>query len=134
MEVHVGKPVERRPYQGESASDRLAYEKYLDDVKRGKSLIQLLAAKKATTPQIRSSWSARSFTAVHTPEGIFDDLICNVSYHFHKHGSRYGTVAAMTQAAQQYFAQNRNQAIVALGLLRLPGGLFEPDGRIVTFY
>ena len=134
VEVRMGKPVERLPYQGESASDRLAYEKYLDDVKRGKSLMQLMAAKKATTPQIRNRWSPRSFTAVHTPQGIFDDVICNISYHFNKHGAKYGTVAGMTQAAQQYFMQNRHQAVLSSGLLRLPGGVFESDGRIITFY
>jgi hypothetical protein len=130
----MGKPVERLPYQGESAADRLAFEKYLDDVQRGKSLLQLMAAKKATTPQIRDCWSPRSFTAVQTPQGIFDDVICNISYHFNKHGAKYGTVAGMTHAAQQYFQQNRHQAVLSSGLLRLPGGIFEQDGRIVTFY
>jgi hypothetical protein len=71
---------------------------------------------------------------VHTPQGIFDDVICNISYHFNKHGARYGTVALMTQAAQQYFRQNRPQAVLSSGLLKLPGGVFELDGRIVTFY
>ena len=130
----MGKPVERLPYQGESASDRQVYENYLKDVKRGKSLLQLMAAKKATTPQIRSSWSPRSFTAVQTPEGIFDDVICNISYHFNKHGAPYGTVAAMTLAAQQYFRQNRHQAELNQGILKLPRGTFEPDGRITTFH
>ena len=130
----MGKQLERLPYQGESASDRLTFEKYLDEVKRGKSLMQLMAAKKSTTPQIHCSWSPRTFSAVHTPQGIFDDVICNISYHFYKHGNKYGTVAAMTHAAQQYFRQNRHQGVVSSGLLRLPGGLFEPDGRIVTFY
>ncbi|MGA8341090.1 MAG: hypothetical protein WB781_04060 [Candidatus Sulfotelmatobacter sp.] len=130
----MGKSVERLPYQGESPADRLAFEQYLNDVQRGKSLLQLIAAKKATTRQIRRSWSPRTFTAVHTPQGIFDDVICNISYHFNKHGARYGTVALMTQAAQQYFRQNRPQAVLSSGLLKLPGGVFELDGRIVTFY
>jgi hypothetical protein len=130
----MGKPVERLPWQGESASDRLAYEKYLQDVERGKSLLQLIAAKKAITPQIRKSWSARSFTAVQTPQGIFDDVICNISYHFNKHGTPYGSVAAMTLAAQQYFRQNRQLARLENGVLKLPRGNFEPDGRIITFY
>ena len=46
----------------------------------------------------------------------------------------YGSVAGMTQAAQQYFAQNRTKAVLSSGLLKLPGGVFEQDGRIVTFY
>jgi hypothetical protein len=133
-EVRMGKQVERLPYQGESPSDRSAYEKYLEDIKRGKSLLQLLAAKKATTPQVRRNWSPRTFTAVQTPNGIFDDVICNISYHFNKHGARYGTVAMMTNAAQQYFMQNRHQAVLSAGILRLPGGLFEMDGKIITFY
>jgi hypothetical protein len=70
----MGKPVERLPYQGQSASDRQAYENYRKDVKRGKSLPQLMAAKKATT---------RRFVAVGLrealPQGIFDDVICNIS-------------------------------------------------------
>jgi hypothetical protein len=130
----MGKAVERLPYQGESASDRLAYEKYLQDVERGKSLLQLIAARKATNPQVRKSWSARSFTAVQTPQGIFDDVICNISYHFNKHGAPYGTVAAMTVAAQQYFRQNRHLARFENGILKLPKGNFELDGRIITFY
>jgi hypothetical protein len=130
----MGKQVERLPYQGESPADRLAYQQYLDDVQRGKSLLQLIAVKKATTPEIRRSWSPRSFTAAQTSQGIFDDVICNISYHFNKHGSKYGTVALMTHAAQQYFTQNRRQAIPSAGLLKLPRGIFEQDGRIVTFY
>ena len=43
----MGRSVERLPYQGESPADRLAFEQYLNDVQRGKSLLQLLAAKKA---------------------------------------------------------------------------------------
>ena len=134
VEVRMGKQVERLPYRGESASDRLAYEKYLDDVKRGKSLLQLIAAKQATTPQIRSSCSPRSFTAVRTPQGIFDDVICNISYHFNKHGSKYGTIAGFTETAQKYFKQNRHQAVLSSGVLHLPRGTFEPDGRIITFH
>jgi|SRR5579863_2474385 len=130
----MGKPLERMPYHGESPPDRVAFEKYLDDLNRGKSLMQLNAAKAATTPQIRKSWSPRTFTGVHNPEGIFDEVICNISYHFNKHGARYGTIAGMTHAAQEYFRQNRQRAVLSGGLLRLPGGIFEPDGRIVTFY
>ncbi|HEY6338828.1 MAG TPA: hypothetical protein VIW68_10065 [Candidatus Sulfotelmatobacter sp.] len=130
----MGKPVERLPYQGESQADRSAYQKYLDDVQRGKSLLQLIATKKSVTPEIRRNWSPRSFTAVQTPVGIFDDVICNVSYHFNKHGAKYRTVALMTQAALQYFKQHRAKAVLSDGLLRLPGGIFEQDGRIVTFY
>src|ERR1700756_3946383 len=121
----MGKSVERLPYQGESADDRTAYESYLKDLQRGKSLLQLIATKKATTPEIRSSWSARSFTAVQTPQGIFDDVICNISYHFNEHGAPWGTVAAMTFAAQQYFRQNRHEAKLVNGLLKLPLGSFE---------
>ncbi len=84
----MGKSVERLPYQGESPADRLAFEQYLNDVQRGKSLLQLIAAKKTTTRQIRRSWSPRTFTAVHTLQGIFGSVICNISYHFNKHGAR----------------------------------------------
>jgi hypothetical protein len=130
----VGKSVEHLPYQGESPADRLAFQQYLNDIQRGKSQLQLLAAKKATTPEIRRCWSPRTFTAVQTPIGIFDDVICNISYHFNKHGARYGSVALMTRAAQQYFRLNRPHAVLSSGLLKLDGGIFEQDGRIVTFY
>ena len=123
------------PYRGESPQDRLAYERYLADVKRGKSSLQLQAVEAQMTPDIRQSWSARSFTAVSTPEGEFDAVVCNVSYHFHTHGQRYGSIRLMTEQAKRYFEQHRQQAVDnAYGLLRLPdGSLFERDGRIVTY-
>jgi len=127
--------IEHLPYLGESPSDRYAYEKYLEEVKRGKSLLQLMAVKVQITPEIRKSWSARTFTAVQTSQGAFDDLVCNISYHFNKHGAKYGSIAVMTQAAQQYFRENRSKAFSQAGLLRFPSGsLFEQDGRIVTFH
>jgi hypothetical protein len=67
------------PYRGESAQDRLAFDLYLADVKRGKSLLQLKAVASQITSDIRRSWSARSFTAVSTPGGVFDAIVCNIS-------------------------------------------------------
>jgi hypothetical protein len=132
--MHTGR-MEHLPYRGESASDRFAYERYRDEVKRGKSLLQLMAVQKALTPEIHRSWSPRSFTAVKTSQGVFDDVVCNISYHFNKHGTKYGSIALMTRAAQQYLNHNRHLAVPFSGLLRLPdGSLFEQDGRIVTFY
>jgi len=126
---------ENLPYRGESPSDIYAYQRYLADVKRGKSLLQLMAVRDQITPEIRKSWSARSFTPVQTSEGIFDDLVCNISYHFDRHGAKYGDIAALTRAAQQYFRVNRAAAVVNQGLLRFPNGSkFEQDGRIVTFF
>ena len=125
--------MEHLPYQGESASDRLAYERYREEIKRGKSLLQLMAVQKEITPEIRQSWSARSFTPVQTSQGVFDDVVCNISYHFNKHGAKYGSVALMTQEAQKYFKQNRHVAVPSSGILKLPDGSFEPDGRIITF-
>jgi hypothetical protein len=123
------------PYRGESPQDRLAYEQYLADVKRGKSSLQLTAVATEMTPEIRRSWSARSFTGVSTPEGEFDAVVCNVSYHFHTHGQRHGSIHLMTQQAKRYFEQHHEQAVDnGYGLLRLPdGSLFECDGRIVTY-
>ncbi len=128
-------PIENLPYSGESPQDRLAHQRYLVDVQRGKSLLQLKAVAKEVTPDIRNSWSARSFTAVSTPEGIFDAVVCNVSYHYNKHGSKYGSIRLMTQTAKQYFQQHRQKATTTnFGLLKFPdGSLFEPDGRIVTY-
>ena len=97
--------MEHLPYKGESASDRLAYERYREEIKRGKSLLQLMAVQKEITPEIRQSWSARSFTPVQTSQGVFDDVVCNISYHFNKHGAKYGSIARMTQEAKKYFAE-----------------------------
>jgi hypothetical protein len=93
-----------------------------------------MAVQKEVTSEIRQSWSARSFTPVQTSQGIFDDVVCNISYHFNKHGAKYGSVVIMTQAAQQYFKQNRHLAVLSSGILKLPDGLFEQDGRIITFH
>ena len=127
--------VEHLPYQGQAPADRFAYERYRNEVSRGKSLLQLKAVQQAVTPEIHRSWSPRTFTPVQTPEGLFDEVVCNVSYHFNKHGARYGSVSQLTYAAQRYFRQNRHLAVLSpAGLLRLPNGsLFEADGRIVTF-
>lgn len=107
----------------------------MEDVRRGKSLMQLQAVQSEITPAIRQSWSARSFTPVWTPAGVFDEVVCNISYHFNKHGSKYYSITQMTEAARQYFAQNRSKAVTnAQGLLKLPdGSIYETDGRIVTF-
>ena len=127
-------PMEFLPCRGESAQDRLAFDLYLADIKRGKSLFQLKAVASQMTSDIRRSWSARSFTAVSTPEGVFDAVVCNVSYHFHAHGQKYRSIRVMTEKANGYFAQNRQRAVYnGYGLLKLPGGLFERDGRIVTY-
>ncbi len=122
-------------YRGESPQDVTAFREYLADVKRGKSLLQLRAIQLEMTPEIRESWSARSFTPVVTPEGVFDEIICNASYHFNKHGSRFGSITVMTNVANDYFQKFRDHAVDnGFGLLRFPNGsLYEPDGRIVTF-
>ncbi len=131
----VSNSVEHLPYRGESPHDRFSFQRYIDDVRRGKSLLQLLAVNREMTPEIRQSWAARSFTRVVTPEGEFDETVCNVTYHFHKHGSKYGSIRLMTQAAKHYFQQHRHEAVeTGFGLLRFPdGSLFEKSGRIVTF-
>ena len=127
--------IENLPYSGESPKDPLARDRYLADVRRGKSLLQLKAVADQMTPDIRLSWSARSFTAVSTPEGEFDAVVCNVAYHFHKHGQRHGSIRSMTEHAKQYLLQHRQHAIDnGNGLLKLPdGSLFERDGRIITY-
>jgi hypothetical protein len=123
-------------YGGESPTSRITYQRYLADVLRGKSLLQLKAVAAAMTPEIRQAWSPRSFTRVETSEGGFDAVVCNVSYHFHKHGQKYGTIARMTDEALRLFRERRAEARVRAtdGLLQFPdGSLFEVDGRIVTF-
>ena len=82
--------VEDLSYRGESSSDVRAFERYREDVQRGKGLLQLLAVKEAVTPEIRKAWSPRTFTSINTPQGTFDEVVCTISYHFQKHGAKYG--------------------------------------------
>lgn len=128
--------MEHLPYDGQSPQDQAAFAQYKQDLQRGKSLLQLKSIAQQMTPAIRAAWSPRSFTPVSTPEGIFDAVVCNISYHYMKHGSAFGNIAQMTNRAQQYFTAYRNQARTTRdGLLQMPNkSLFEPDGRIVTYF
>lgn len=121
---------------GESPQDRMAYQRYLIEVQSGKSLLQLKAVSDALTPALRGRWSARTFRPIRTSLGLFDALVCNLSYHFHKHGQKYGTIQKMTDEAVRHFQAHRAEARTrpSDGLLVFPdGSLYEPDGRIVTF-
>lgn len=126
---------EHLPYSGESGQDRLAYDRYLDDVKRGKSALQLSAVATQLTADLRNAWLPRSFTGVSTSAGDFDATVCNVSYHFHMHGQKYGNIRTYTEAAKRYFEQHRGSAVPdPKGLVRLPLGIFDRAGRILTFF
>ena len=126
--------MEHLPSKGESPKDRKAHGDYLKDVERGKSALQLDAVKKQMTTEIRNSWSPRSFTVVKIPSGQYDATVCNVSYHFHKHGQKYGNIKAYTQAAKKYFEQNKTMVKPdSSGIIKLPKGTFEKDGKIITF-
>jgi hypothetical protein len=127
--------VEQMPYRGESAQDRTAFARYIDEARRGKSLLALVAMRNALTPEIRKSWYAGTFTPIETSQGKFDELTCNLAYHFGKHGSKYGSIAGMTEAAKQYFELNKSKAKPVGGKLKFPNdSIFMPDGRIVTFF
>jgi hypothetical protein len=132
------KNVEYLPYRGESASDISAFQRYRAEAAlpkgRGKSLLGLLAVKKEMTPEIHRSWSARSFTPIQTSEGVFDEVVCNIAYHFKEHASKYDNIAQFTRAAQEHFQQFRKVAVLSNEVLKLPKGLYEQDGRIITFY
>jgi hypothetical protein len=126
---------EHLPYSGESAQDRLAYDRYLADAKRGKTALQLKAVAGQLTPDLRRFWAPRSFTGVSTSVGDFDATVCNVSYHFHTHGQKYGSIRLYTEAARRYFEQNgKSAAADPKGLIRLPLGVFDRAGRIITFF
>ncbi len=126
---------EHLPYSGESAKDRLAYELYLADAKRGKTALQLKAVADQLTPDLRADWAPQSFTGVSTPAGNFDATVCNVSYHFHSHGQKYGNIRAYTQAAKLHFSAHGHSAKPdAKGLIKLPQGVFDRIGRIITFF
>jgi hypothetical protein len=120
--------------QGESSADRLAFQKYLSDVARGKGLLQLKYTSQAMTPWIRESWSPGTFTHLKSPIGDFDAVTCSISYHFNKHGNKFGTIYEMTRAALDYLRANRTQAqLTSAGCLKLPHGLFDLSGRIIWF-
>jgi hypothetical protein len=129
-----GLPIEEMPYRGESAQDRTAFARYMEEVKRGKSLMALMAMRAALTPEIRACWHAGSFGTIRTSQGMFDELTCNLSYHFGKHGEKYGTIANMTAIAMRYFQAHRGEATPRDGMLVFPNGsIFTPGGKIVTF-
>jgi hypothetical protein len=120
--------------KGESPKDRAAHGRYLKEVERGKSALQLQAVKDQMTTDIRNSWSSRSFTAVNIPSGGFDAVVCNVSYHFHKHGQKYGNIRSYTAAAKKYFEQNKTKAVPdSKGIIKLPKGIYGETGKIITF-
>jgi hypothetical protein len=126
---------EHLPYNGESAQDRLAYDRYLADAKRGKTALQLKAVADQLTPDLQMKWAPQSFTGVSTPVGNFDATVCNVSYHFHTHGQKYGNIRSYTEAAKRYFdTHGRGVTPDAKGLIRLPNGVFDRNGRIITFF
>ncbi len=126
---------EHLPHSGESAQDRLAFDRYMVDAKRGKTALQLKAVADQLTPDLRNNWAPQSFTGVSTSVGDFDATVCNVSYHFHTHGQKYGSILRYTMAARHYFEQH-GQATIAdqKGMIRLPMGVFDQKGRIVTFF
>jgi hypothetical protein len=131
--------IEDMPYRGESPQDRTAFAEYMKDVGRGKSLLGLMAMRDALTPEIRKSWYASTFTPVTTTQGTFDELTCNLAYHFSsanlKTGGKYTSIAQLTVEAKRYFQQNRTKAILKNGMLKFPNGsTFAPDGRIVTYW
>ena len=130
----TGKQIEQMPYRGESPQDRHAFTRYMDEVKRGKSLLALVAMRDALTPEIRKHWYEGTFGTIETSEGAFDELTCNLAYHFGKHGEKYGTISNMTASAIQYFGLNRAKAKLVDGVLKFPNGsIFTTDGRIITF-
>jgi hypothetical protein len=69
--------VEQFPYSGESPNDPRAFQRYMEDCKRGKSLLLLIEVRNAVTPQIASAWSPRSFTDLQTTQGLFSAVVCN---------------------------------------------------------
>lgn len=128
------RPIEQLPYRGESPQDRGAFTRYMGDVSRGKSLLALMAMRDALTPATRACWFEGTFGAIETSEARFDELTCNLSYHFAEHGHRYGTIANMTGIAMRHFKAHRGEARAVNGVLKFPNGsMFTLDGKIVPF-
>lgn len=90
--IVANKIMEQMPYRGESPQDRHAFAEYMNDVNRGKSLLALIAMRKALTPEIRKNWYEGTFTPIETTQGSFDELTCNLAYHFGKHGANLATL------------------------------------------
>lgn len=128
-------PVEHLPYRGELARDAKAFAEYMGDIARGKALSQLKAVQDQLTPDLRKYWASQSFTKVITGAGKFDATVCSLSYHFHKHGQKYGNIRAYTEAARQYLVKNKKGARPdGRGLIKLPQGTYDKDGRIISFW
>jgi hypothetical protein len=126
---------EHLPYAGESAQDRSAFQRYLSDAERGKTALQLTAVARQLTPDLRHHWSPRSFGPVVTPVGEFDSLVCNVSYHFHRHGQKYGSIRLYTEAALRYFELESGRTTPdEHGLIKFKSGILDAQGRIVSFF
>ncbi len=78
------------------------------------------------------SWSGRTFTSVQTPAGLFDAIVCN---NLHKHGQTFRTILVFTLEANRYFEENRANSVSREGnLLKLPRGIYEGDGRSVSYF
>jgi len=84
QKLDAAEPVEVMSYSGQDATDIYAFAAYLEDVQRGKSLLQL-SAMAETDPETQAKWSPRSFTAVEIDGRWFSAVVCNMSYHYHKH-------------------------------------------------
>jgi len=126
---------EHLPYSGESPQNRFACDRYLTDARRGKTALQLKAVADQLTPDLRADWAVQSFSGVSTPVGNFDATVCNVSHHFHTHGQSYVKIRAYTLAAKRYFdAHGRSAKPDANGWIKLQKGVFDRNGRIITFF
>ena len=118
-----GQEPENLRSDGEQPANISSFQAYLSDIKRGKGLLQLTAVDKGMTSAIRKRWAKGSFTDVRTDAGAFDAIICTVSYHFHKHGQKYGKISKYTDAAVMYFEKNIDD----------PKKIKSDKGGMVTF-
>jgi hypothetical protein len=126
-------PCEKTEYLlsgGESPKDVGAYMQYRLDAQRGKTMLQLKAVAEEVNPEVHTHWSPRSFTPIETDVGVFNAIVCNIAYHFHKHGQTFRTVQRMTDEALRAFREHRHEAVIrADGLLQIKDiGLTSPMG------
>jgi hypothetical protein len=123
--------------------DHFRESAYWQSTLSGKSAFQLTAIHNAlvNNPALRAAWHPSTFTPYTIQGTTFDALECNLAYHFHKHGQRYGTIELMTAAAQSHFIHHKGDTGLERVKLRdgtaglkLPdNSYYTLDGKIVTF-
>jgi RHS repeat-associated protein len=91
------------------------------------------AAEKAGAEFLSKSWD----------KGTFPNRMQSIRYHWEKHGKPFGkSIDEYTQDALEFYKQNKSRAIhitlkdgrPGLKIKGAPGGIFTPEGRVISFW